>query len=84
MFKIPTTKVWSSPCLFADLCENKSYNQVIHILFAIYQYIYIYIYIYIVGGKRQVNYKFIPTDLFRGCQPQQKTHAQQGLMGNST
>ena len=55
--------MWSSPCLFADLCENKSYNRVIHILFAIYQYIYIYI----VGGKRQVNYKFIPTDLFRGC-----------------
>ena len=29
--------------------------------------IYIYIYIYIVGGKRQINYKFIPTRLFRGC-----------------
>ena len=29
-------------------------------------YIYIYIYIYIVEGKRQINYKFIPTDLFRG------------------
>ena len=23
--------------------------------------------VYIVGGKRQMNYKFIPTDLFRGC-----------------
>ena len=30
-------------------------------------YIYIYIYIYIVGGKRQINHKFIPTSLFRGC-----------------
>ena len=29
--------------------------------------IYIYIYIYIVGGKRQINYQFIPTDLLRGC-----------------
>ena len=29
--------------------------------------IYIYIYIYIVRGKRQINYKFIPTGLFRGC-----------------
>ena len=29
--------------------------------------IYIYIYIYIVGGKRQINYKFTPTSLFRGC-----------------
>ena len=27
---------------------------------------YIYIYIYIVEGKRQINNKFIPTDLFRG------------------
>ena len=24
-------------------------------------------YIYIVGGKRQIDYQFIPTDLFRGC-----------------
>ena len=24
-------------------------------------------YIYIVGGKRQIDYPFIPTDLFRGC-----------------
>ena len=31
-------------------------------------YIYIYIYIYIVAGKRQINYQFIPTALFRGCQ----------------
>ena len=28
-------------------------------------YIYIYIYIYIVVGKRQINYQFIPKDLFR-------------------
>ena len=28
------------------------------------QYIYIYIYIY--GRKKQINYKFIPTSLFRG------------------
>ena len=27
-----------------------------------------YIYIYIVAGKRQINYQFIPTALFRGCQ----------------
>ena len=33
----------------------------------IYICIYIYIYIYIVEGKRQINYQFIPTDLFRGC-----------------
>ena len=26
-----------------------------------------YIYIYIVEGKRQINYQFIPTDLFRDC-----------------
>ena len=26
-----------------------------------------YKYIYILGGKRQINYKFIPTSLFRGC-----------------
>ena len=25
----------------------------------VYAYVYIYIYIYIVGGKRQINYKFI-------------------------
>jgi len=25
------------------------------------------IYIYNVGGKTQINYKFIPTSLFRGC-----------------
>ena len=30
-------------------------------------YIYIHIYIYSVGGKRQINYQFVPTDLFRGC-----------------
>mgnify|MGYP006896101860 CR=1 FL=1 len=29
-------------------------------------YIYIYIYIYIYGRKKQINYKFIPTSLFRG------------------
>ena len=28
--------------------------------------IYIYIYIYIYGRKKQINYKFIPTSLFRG------------------
>ena len=28
----------------------------------------LYIYIYIVAGKRQINYQFIPTALFRGCQ----------------
>ena len=27
---------------------------------------YIYIYIYIYGRKKQINYKFIPTSLFRG------------------
>ena len=27
----------------------------------------IYIYKCIVGGKRQINYQFIPTDLLRGC-----------------
>ena len=32
----------------------------------IYTYIYIYIYICTVEGKRQINYKFIPTGLFRG------------------
>ena len=41
-------------------------------------YIYIYIYktvlntkklsdVYVVGGKRQIKYKFIPISLFRGC-----------------
>ena len=29
--------------------------------------IIIYICIYNVGGKTQINYKFIPTSLFRGC-----------------
>ena len=36
----------------------------------LYIYIYIYIYYvhtYIVGGKRQINYKFILTSLFCGC-----------------
>ena len=33
----------------------------------IYIYIYIFIYLFIVGGKRQINYKFIPASLFRGC-----------------
>ena len=28
--------------------------------------VYIYIYIYIYGTKKQINYKFIPTSLFRG------------------
>ena len=36
-------------------------------LYAKELYLTIYIYIYIVGGKRQINYKFIPTDLFHGC-----------------
>ena len=31
-----------------------------------YVYVYIYIYIYIYGRKRQINYKIIPTSLFRG------------------
>ena len=39
----------------------------VYICIYIYICMYIYVYVYIVGGKRQLNYKFIPTDLFRGC-----------------
>ena len=37
-----------------------------YIYIYIYIYIYVYIYIYIYGRKKQINYKFIPTSLFRG------------------
>ena len=46
------------------LCIEHCFTKVKILLFI---YIYIYIYIYIVGGKRQINYNFIPTGLFRGC-----------------
>ena len=29
--------------------------------------LFYYIYIYSVGGRRQINYKFIPTSLFHCC-----------------
>ena len=32
----------------------------------LFAFAYIYIYIYIYGRKKQINYKFIPTSLFRG------------------
>ena len=46
---------------------TKSYVLLISSTFIyIYIYIYIYIHTYIVGGKRQINYKFILTSLFCG------------------
>ena len=39
----------------------------IYIYIYTYRDVYKYIYVYIVGRKRQINYKFIPTGLFRGC-----------------
>ena len=49
---------YGSIYIYVFLDENVSENGCM--------YIYIYIYIYIYGRKKQINYKFIPTSLFRG------------------
>ena len=41
-------------CMYMCVCEYILYMSIY-----VYAYVYIYIYIYIVGGKRQINYKFI-------------------------
>ena len=47
--------------------ETQSHKKVMSYWLVQPIYIYIYIHTYIVGGKRQINYKFILTSLFCGC-----------------
>ena len=45
--------------VYICVCICVGVNIYVYICICICIYIYIYIYIYIVGGKRQINYKFI-------------------------
>ena len=46
-------------CMYMCVCEYICLYMYMHMYIYIYICICIYIYVYIVGGKRQINYKFI-------------------------
>ena len=46
-------------CIYVYMCMYMCVCEYICLYMYMHMYIYIYIYIYIVGGKRQINYKFI-------------------------
>ena len=55
-----------SPSSQHQHCTDEAQKAETVLSAVIYIYLYIYLYIYIYGRKKQINYKFIPTSLFRG------------------